>query len=109
MVNHQLDGKPAAGISLLVIFRLFEGSDDDCMHTQLGTLVGGKGGETRARARDTADSRQKVTGARTVLLYQIVPNCTKLYRFSCKKTPNCNGTFRWLTLVLTRGSGAYVI
>ena len=73
MVNHQLDGKPAAGISLLVIFRLFEGSDDDCMHTQLGILVGGKGGETRARARDTADSRQKVTGARTVLLYQIVP------------------------------------
>lgn len=70
MVNHQLDGKPAAGISLLVIFRLFEGSDDDCMHTQLGTLVGGKGGETRARARD---SRQKVTGARTDLLYQIVP------------------------------------
>ena len=53
MVNHQLDGKPAAGISLLVIFRLFEGSDDDCMHTQLGTLVGGKGGETRARARGT--------------------------------------------------------
>lgn len=55
MVNHQLDGKPAAGISLLVIFRLFEGSDDDCMHTQLGTLEGGKGGETRAR--DSADSR----------------------------------------------------
>ena len=100
MVNHQLDGKPAAGISLLVIFRLFEGSDDDCMHTQLGTLVGGKGGETRARARDTADARQKVTGARTVL---IVPNCTG------KKTPNCTGTFRWLTLALTRGSGAYVI
>ena len=40
MVNHQLGGKPAAGISLLVIFRLFEGRDDDCMQTQLGTQLG---------------------------------------------------------------------
>jgi hypothetical protein len=102
MVNHQLDGKPAAGISLLVIFRLFEGSDDDCMHTQLGTLVGGKGGETRARARDTADARQESDRRSD---RRIVPNC------SVKKTQNGTGTFRWLTLlvVLTRGSGAYVI
>ena len=40
MVNHQLDGKPAAGISLLVTFRLFEGRDDECMHTQFGTQLG---------------------------------------------------------------------
>ena len=101
MVNHQLDGKPAAGISLLVIFRLFEGSDDDCMHTQLGTLVGGKGGETRARARAGHSRRSAESDRRSDR--RIVPNCTG------KKTQNGTGTFRWLTLALTRGSGAYVI
>ena len=40
MVSHQLGGKPAAGISLLVIFTLFGGRDVECMHTQFGPQLG---------------------------------------------------------------------
>jgi hypothetical protein len=40
MVSHQLGGKPAAGISLQVIFTLFRGRDVECMHTQFGPQLG---------------------------------------------------------------------